>query len=323
MLTTPALPTTPLAPPGALILEVDHISVQFGKLRAVDNVTFSLRGGDLLGLIGPNGAGKTTLLRAITGLTPPVTGSISILGDPITDPATRHKVGWTSDTPPMYDQLSVENFLLFIGEAYGLSRNQTLERIDFWLEQVWLKDKAKHKIRGLSRGMKQRVGIARTLLVNPALIVLDEPAAGLDPAGRAQFRELLLSLRRQGCALIVSSHILSDLSEYCSHIGIMSHGRMIEFKTVAELVGTTDIARARYAITLATPQDPAMLSDLPTITPVTTTGTQWILECPIGPSAAHDLLRTLIQRNLPIISFTPHTANLEEIYLNTGVQQVD
>src|ERR1044072_4872725 len=120
------------------------------------------------------------------------------------------------------------------------------ERIDFWLERVWLTEKADQKIKGLSRGMRQRVGIARTLMPNPAVVLLDEPAAGPDPAGRVQFRKLLCELREQGKALIVSSHILSDMEEYCTHIAIMGHGNLMKFGTVREIATGADTGRCRY-----------------------------------------------------------------------------
>src|SRR5688572_4940910 len=210
------------------VLAAEGVRVQFGALAAVADVGFSLRPGDLLGLIGPNGAGKTTLLRALAGLQAIDAGAVWVLGQrlaPGEAEALRH-VGFTPDTPPFYEQLTVRQFLEFIGRGYGLDRGELSERIDFWLEKVWLAEKAEQKVRALSRGMRQRLGIARTLLPNPAIILLDEPAGGLDPGGRVQFRQLLCDLRDQGKALVVSSHILSDMADYCTHIGIMAAGRM-------------------------------------------------------------------------------------------------
>ena len=191
------------------IVAADGVRVRFGRQTAVDGVSVSLAGGDLLGLIGPNGAGKTTLLRTLCGLQRTTAGTVHVMGQPLTGdrPDLLTHLGFTSDTPPSYDGMTVRQFLRFIGKGYDLSAAETDERTAFWLDKVWLRDKADAKIKQLSRGMKQRVGIARTLLPNPQLVVLDEPAAGLDPAGRVQFRQLLCDLRDQGKALIVSSHI--------------------------------------------------------------------------------------------------------------------
>jgi ABC-2 type transport system ATP-binding protein len=321
---------SPVAPeqalPAQILLSVESATVSFGSLRAVDEVSFALRGGNLLGLIGPNGAGKTTLMRAAVGLQPLRRGSIRILDMPLSGDrdALRH-VGFTPDTPPMYDELTVRQFLNFIGQGYHLSPAEIEERIDFWLDKVWLSEKANQKIKQLSRGMRQRVGIARTLLPNPSVILLDEPAAGLDPAGRAQFRQLLANLRDQGKALIVSSHILSDMDEYCTHIGIMSAGRMIQFGTVASISNAAHGNRCRYTVILTRliPRIEAMLTTIPNITQLQSDGDRLTFEYDVAREAAADLLAQLMKLNLPIASFTPNTASLEETYLRSQIRQVD
>jgi ABC-2 type transport system ATP-binding protein len=311
---------------GQLLLSIDSAHVAFGQLMAVQNVSLNLHGGNLLGLIGPNGAGKTTLMRAIVGLQSLRRGSIRILDMPLNgDRDVLRHVGFTPDTPPMYDELTVRQFLKFIGQGYHLSPSETDERIDFWLAKVWLSEKANQKIKQLSRGMRQRVGIARTLLPNPSVILLDEPAAGLDPAGRAQFRQLLANLRDQGKALIVSSHILSDMDEYCTHIGIMSAGRMIQFGTVASVSKAANGDRCRYTVIFARPvsQFQPMLSAIPNMTQIQADGDRLTFEYDVGRDAAAALLAQLMKLNLPIASFTANTASLEETYLRSQIRQVD
>ena len=218
---SPATATPPL-------IDVQAARVQFGALVAVYDVSMSLRAGDLVGLVGPNGAGKTTLLRAMAGLQPLAGGRVRVLGEVLEPGApVMAQVGFTPDTPPLYEEMTVRTFLRFVAKGYGVGATDVDARIDYWLERVWLSEKEGQKVKALSRGMRQRVGIARTLLPNPAVILLDEPAAGLDPAGRVQFRRLLCELREQGKALVVSSHILSDMAEYCTHIGIMSKGQQV------------------------------------------------------------------------------------------------
>jgi ABC-2 type transport system ATP-binding protein len=309
-----------------VLLAIESACVSFGSLRAVDNVSFSLRGGNLLGLIGPNGAGKTTLMRAAVGLQTLHRGTVEILGTPLNGnrDALRH-IGFTPDTPAMYDNLTVRDFLRFIGQGYELTPGETEERIDFWLEKVWLTEKANQKIKQLSRGMRQRVGIARTLLPNPAVILLDEPAAGLDPAGRAQFRQLLANLRDQGKALVVSSHILSDMDEYCTHIGIMSSGRMIQLGTVAEVSKSANGERCRYTILLAhtIPQLAATVEKIAGVSHVFADTDRLMLEYPIGREAAATLLAELIGAKLPVAAFSANEASLEETYLRAQIRQVD
>ncbi|MGH7178392.1 MAG: ABC transporter ATP-binding protein, partial [Tepidisphaeraceae bacterium] len=239
----------------ARLLSLNSIRVQFGPLVAVRDVDLELHGGDLLGLIGPNGAGKTTLLRAAAGLQALSRGAVSVLDQRLTrsDNDVMRHVGFTADTPAAYEELSVRQFLRFIGMGYDLEPSQIEERIDFWLEKVWLTEKTSVRVKELSRGMRQRLGIARTLLPNPSIILLDEPAAGLDPAGRVQFRQLLIDLRDQGKAIIVSSHILSDMSQYCTHIGIMAAGEIVQFGTVSQIAAAGDGRRCRYTMTLVRP----------------------------------------------------------------------
>jgi ABC-2 type transport system ATP-binding protein len=303
---------------------VRDLRVRFGALLAVRDVSLSLVGGTLLGLIGPNGAGKTTLLRTIAGLQPPTRGTIDVLGERLS-PDSLHQIGFTPDVPPLYDELTVRQFLRFIGKGYDLPASEIRERTDFWLEKVWLSDKGDQRIGNLSRGMKQRVGIARTLLPNPALVLLDEPAAGLDPAGRVQFRQLLADLRDQGKTILISSHILADMDEYCTHIAIMTHGQVQQFGTVAQITGGHDAHRRRYQITLAHPvADLAQaLAGLEGASAITVERDRATFELDAAPDDAAAALAWLVARKLPIASFAPVAANLEEAYLRAGIQQVD
>jgi ABC-2 type transport system ATP-binding protein len=313
-------------PRNQVLLSIESACVSFGALRAVDDVSLTLRGGNLLGLIGPNGAGKTTLMRAAVGLQPIRHGTVRILDTPLNGnrDALRH-IGFTPDTPPMYDNLTVREFLRFIGRGYELSSTDTEERIDFLLEKVWLAEKANQKIKELSRGMRQRVGIARTLLPNPSIILLDEPAAGLDPAGRAQFRQLLASLRDQGKALIVSSHILSDMDEYCTHIGIMSSGKMIQLGTVAEISQAAHGERCRYTVILArsVPQLATIVAKIPSVSQVSVESDRMMLEYEIGRDAAAKLLLELMRLGIPVAGYAANAASLEETYLRSQIRQVE
>jgi ABC-2 type transport system ATP-binding protein len=309
------------------VLSLRKVVVDFGSLLAVRNVSFDLHPGNLLGLIGPNGAGKTTMLRAIAGLQPTAGGVVKVLGRELEEGGAEvlRQVGFTPDTPPFYDALTVRDFLRFIGKGYALSASDVEDRIDFWLEKVWLTEKADQKIKGLSRGMRQRVGIARTLLPNPAVILLDEPSSGLDPAGRVQFRQLLCDLRDQGKVLIVSSHILSDMEEYCTHIGIMQRGELVQFGTVAQVSSSADGLRCRYQLELAAtvPRLAELLLELPDVSEVKVERDRATLEYHTGREAAAHLLAELVRRQVPVASFAAHAPGIEEAYLRAGIGQVD
>lgn len=316
-------------PPGPrqAVLSTDVVRVEFGSLVAVRDVTMRLAPGDLLGLIGPNGAGKTTLLRAIAGLQPLSRGMVRVLGEPLYYPASEpmRYIGFSPDTPWVYPELTVRKFLRMIAKGYGLDGPSIDEHIDFWLEKVWLREKADQKIKTLSRGMRQRIGIARTLLPNPALILLDEPAAGLDPAGRVQFRQLLCNLREQGKALIVSSHILADMDEYCTHIAMMSAGEIIRYGTVAQIAAGHDAGRCRYTMMLAHPVAALneLLAGINGVKQVEVDNHRVQIEYDSDREKAAALLADLISRQVPIASFAPNEHDLEEAYLRTGIKQVD
>lgn len=306
------------------MLEATDIRVRFGKFTAVKDVSLTLPQGALLGLIGPNGAGKTTFLRALAGLQPRERGRVSLLGEELTY-ERQHLVGFTPDTPPVYEELTVRKFLYFVGLGYGLDHDDIGDRTAFWLEKVWLTEKADQKVKGLSRGMRQRIGIARTLMANPPLVLLDEPAAGLDPAGRVQFRQLLVDLRDQGKTLIVSSHILSDMSEYCTHIGIMSAGRLVRFGTVAAIGGQHDEARRRYELRITAPvtQFEQMLGEIAGISHIQSDRLRTTFEYHTDDELAQKLLADLIAAGVPICAFRQLPADLEQAYLREGIKQVD
>jgi len=311
----------------SVILEARHVRVEYGTTVALRDFSLTLSAGDLLGLIGPNGAGKTTSMKAVAGLIPRAAGQVRVLGESV-DPgntAALAQIGFAPDTPPVYDDITVADFLRFIGRAYRLNRQLIEDRIDYWLEQLWLTDRRASKIKSLSRGMKQRLTVARTLLPDPALVLLDEPAAGLDPAGRVEFRKMLSSLRDSGKALVVSSHILADLHEYCTHIAIMEGGTIKQLGTVAQVVGGSHDNRCLYDVRLSrpSPEAAAILAAFPALGKVNVQGRHISFEFEHDDQAAADLLKALTERGLPIARFAPQEHDLEQAYLRTGIRQVD
>jgi ABC-2 type transport system ATP-binding protein len=310
----------------SVLLDVQMVRVEFGTLVAVRDVSFALSAGDLMGLIGPNGAGKTTLMRAIGGLMAPTCGRSYVMGHDVINNTNhvRRQVAFAPDSPPAYEDLTVDDFLLFIARSYGLSWETAAERMDYWLEQLWLTDKRQQKIGSLSRGMKQRVTIARTLIPNPNVILLDEPSSGLDPAGRIQLRQVIASLRDQGKAVIVSSHILADLEEYCTHIAIIEHGSLLRFGSVQSLSGRqANRHRLRMVLHDGSGDWGERLLLVPSVSDVVHKGDTYVFEYDDGKAAAAMLLRQLVNDNWPIAEFAPLPESLEETYLKAGVKQVD
>jgi len=219
------------------VLEAENIRKEFGTLVAVNEISLSIEKGDVLGLIGPNGAGKTTLLRILGTLLRPTSGSARLLGHDLAKDylIIRKRVGFLPDFFNLYSDLTLGECLRFFAEAYGVPAGAVTQRVEQTLEQIELVDKRDSFIRHLSRGMVQRVGLGILLVHDPELFLLDEPASGLDPKARIQLRNILRTLSAQGKTVIISSHILTELSGFCSHIAIMNHGKIELFGAVEEI----------------------------------------------------------------------------------------
>ena len=308
-----------------VLLAAKSVRVEFGPLVAVRNVSFELSGGQLLGLVGPNGAGKTTLLRVLAGLHAPTRGNAEIMGKSVLGEheLVRHHVGFAPDSPPAYEELTVEQFLHFIAAAYQLSRSEADEAIDFWLENLWLSERRDARIKELSRGMRQRVTLARTFLPRPHVLLLDEPLVGLDPAGRIQLRRVLAMLRNQGCAMILSSHILSDLEEIATHIAIIERGSILRWSETDAMHHEEKERRTFELVVVGNGSHKALVEAIDGVSHCRQEGSTLIFDYHSDDSQAADLLRQLIQDNVPVVSFTRVKTSLEETYLRSGVKQVD
>lgn len=210
-------------------IEAFNLRKEFGSVIAVKDVNFSLEQGQVLGLIGPNGAGKTTLLRTLATLLRPTSGNAEILGYNLTKDylSIRKHIGFMPDFFNLYSDLTAEECLHFFARAYKIPSESIGEKIDQALEYGNLQDKRKTFIRNLSRGMVQRMGVCALLVHEPDVFLLDEPASGLDPQARIQLRDVLKKLADDGKTIIISSHILTELSGFCSHIAIMDLGKIV------------------------------------------------------------------------------------------------
>lgn len=209
-----------------MLLRVSDLRVDYPSLIAVDNLSFEVEPGDGFALVGPNGAGKTSTFRSIAGLLEPTRGKIQIAGIDIEeDPrGYRRRLGYMPDDAPVIGRLTCAEFLEHFAGAYEIANPRA--RVEECLELTGLTDKAGAECRTLSRGMRQRLAVARTLLHDPSVLVLDEPASGLDPLARRQLRQVLNDLRAAGKAIVVSSHILTEIAEFCNKVGILERGVM-------------------------------------------------------------------------------------------------
>lgn len=220
---------------GTTAVEVTGLTKDFGTFRAVDDLTFELPQGDVIGFVGPNGAGKSTTIRMLLGLIRPTAGTGHVFGEPISDPpAYMDRVGALVESPTLYAQLSGQRNLLVLARLAGLPTSRIGEVLDI----VNLSERAKDRYSDYSLGMKQRLGIAAALLPDPDLLILDEPTNGLDPAGTVEMRNLLQDLGAAGTTVMVSSHLLSEIQAACDRLVMIQRGRMVFQGTIDDLLGS-------------------------------------------------------------------------------------
>lgn len=219
------------------VVVIEQLTKRYGTFTALDGLSLTIQSGQILGMIGPNGAGKTTCIKILVGLARPTSGSARIGGSDCQADSRRikHLVGYMPDRFGSYDNMRVHEYLDFFGAAFGIRRPLRKQRIEEVMETTgttYMRDKF---VESLSHGMQQRVGIARTLLHNPQVLILDEPANGLDPQARIEMRDLLIRLARGGKTLIVTSHILPELSRICDQVAILTHGKLRALGTVDQI----------------------------------------------------------------------------------------
>ncbi len=220
------------------MLTIENLTKQYGKFLAVDHLSLHIDKGEIYGFVGPNGAGKTTTMRIICGLLKATSGSVLVDGvDAVKQPDNmKRKVGYVPDFFGVYDNLKVMEYMEFYGSMYGMSRKEVDAISEGLLEMVNLSDKKDVYVDTLSRGMKQRLCVARALIHDPDLLVLDEPNSGLDPRARFEMKEVLKNLGSMGKTILISSHILPELSEMCTSIGIMEHGHLVTSGKVEDII---------------------------------------------------------------------------------------
>ena len=231
------------APP---LVSIANLTVRYGKTEAVHGISLEIPRGAIFGFIGPNGAGKTSTIKVLATLIRPSSGTVRVCGHDVRTHASevRCKIGYMPDFFGVYDDLTAEEYLHFFAAAYHIPGAKRRILIADVLALTDLTAKAQAPVEGLSRGMKQRLGIARLLLHDPEFLLLDEPANGLDPRARIEMRELLKELQTMGKTILISSHILHELAQFCSHIGILEQGRVVAAGPLREIYRTLALDRA-------------------------------------------------------------------------------
>lgn len=301
-----------------LAIETRNLTRYYGKVTAVADLNLQVSVGALFGLIGPNGAGKTTTLRMLAGLLEPSTGTILLNGQEVNHnwPELRKNIGYMPDFFGVYEDMLVWEYLDFFARCYDLPTTRRRQVTDELLELVDLTEKREAYVQTLSRGMRQRLCLAHALVHDPQILLLDEPASGLDPRARVEMRELLRELGAMGKTILVSSHILSELAELCDSVGIIEKGRMVTSGPLAEISRYAQQGRSLRLKTI-TPLDEVKtrLSNLTGVGQVREANDSLDVEFLGDDEAVANLLSTLVSQGVKVVSFVEETSNLEEIFL--------
>ncbi|HAX90436.1 MAG TPA: ABC transporter ATP-binding protein [Cyanobacteria bacterium UBA11370] len=310
-----------------LAISTRGLTKQFDRHIAVNDIDLQVAAGEVYGLIGPNGAGKTTLIRMLAAAEEPTTGEIYINGDRLvrdqSNPKLKQRLGYLPDDFPVYEDLTVWDYLDYFARLYRLRHPRRTQRLREVLELVQLTNKRNSLIATLSRGMKQRLSLARTIIHEPILLLLDEPVSGLDPIARMKFREIIKTLQEAGMTILISSHVLSDLAELCTSVGIMELGYLVESAPLAELYNRL----SRQQIILSTlGKIEALTAELKNNPLVQ----EWEVVAGKNQVRVHfsgsqedcaTLLRSLVEAKIALTEFHCTQEDLETIFLKLGHQQ--
>jgi len=312
----PAVPPPPLPKPPAILTH--DLTKCYGTLTALDKLNLQLEAGDVFGFIGPNGAGKSTTMKILAGLLNPTAGHAMVLGRNVARNGDfiRRNIGYMPDVFGVYEDLRVNEYLEFFASAYGIPRRQRKKIVQDVLELTDLKYKEDTFVDALSRGMQQRLGLARVLVHDPPVLLLDEPASGLDPRARIEIRELMKELQRLGKTILVSSHILSELDEFCNKLGIIERGKLIISGTREDLMRRAQIHPV-ICVQVVDEIERA-LSVLKTDSRVdqVDVNTHELLVTLHDPLLHHHfLIERLVAANIRVHSVAPRQLKLEDVFL--------
>ena len=307
------------------MLYINDLSKNYGSFTAVNHLTLHIPEGDLFGFVGPNGAGKTTTIRIVCGLLKASGGTVRIGGteSAVGSKKMKRLIGYVPDFFGVYDNLKVREYMDMYGSMYGMSSRDIAKLSDDLLELVNLSDKKEVYVDTLSRGMKQRLCVARALLHNPKLLILDEPSSGLDPRARVEMKELLKNLHSMGKTIVISSHILSELSEMCNSIGIMNRGQLVTAGRIEDIMQQIS-GGTRIHINVVSEMEPAvrMLKEQAGVTVESVRENELVITHNGTEEEICALIGRLIQNNVILTGFHREEGNLESLFMQlTGGAQ--
>jgi len=303
----------------AIVIQANELARHFGDIKAVDGLTFAIEEGEVFGLLGPNGAGKTTTVRLLNGVLKPSTGQARVLGfDPATEGSElRRQTGVLTETPSLYERLTARQNLTIFGALYSVPEPALSRRVTELLDFFQLSERADDKVGGFSKGMKQRLALARALLHEPPLLFLDEPTAGLDPEAARQVTDLIQQLsHQQGRTVLLCTHNLDEAQRLCDRVGVMNRGRLLAMGALAELARTlwqglwVDVELR----TSPPAEAAAALRGVPGVDEVEGEAVRWAVRVS-GDEVIPAVVAALVAQGASIMRVNPRQHSLEDIYL--------
>ena len=308
------------------MLEIKNLVKSYGQVQALRSLNLDIAQGELFGFVGPNGAGKTTTIKILAGLLCPDSGTVYIDGQQMTCGAAelKDKIGYVPDYFGVYDNVRVFEYLEFYAAAYGITGLLARRRYMELLDMVGLNGREESYVDSLSRGMKQRLGVARALVHDPRLLILDEPASGLDPRTRQEFIAMLKNINQSGKTILISSHILSELGEMCTDIGIIEHGQMVLRGSLFDILAMVNSSNPlEIQVYQNLPEAVAFLRRHSLITHVTIDGNRISAGFSGGQMEEAHLLKQMIEAGILVGSFHRRQGGLESVFMQiTGDRQV-
>lgn len=312
------------------MIEVEHVSKNYGSLRAVKDVSFQVEKGEVLGLLGPNAAGKTTLMRIMTGYLPPTEGRVTLDGKDVADNpvAAKRRIGYLPENPPLYQDMTVRSYLEFAAEIKGVPRHKRRDRINEIVEMVSLETVLCRLIENISKGFRQRVGLAQALIHNPEVLIFDEPTVGLDPKQIIETRNLIKGLATDHTVLL-SSHIIPEVSATCDRVVILNEGRVVAIDTQEELSRRVQGGQQlRIEVAGGSPEDVkkavGCVASVTKVSPVEPAGknVRLALEHKQGADVRADIFKLAVEKRWTLLEMTPESLSLEEVFLKLTREEV-
>jgi len=306
------------------MIEIHHLRKEYGGTIALENLHLEIPEGEVFGLIGPNGAGKTTLIRILATLLEPTFGHVRIAGiDVLEEPLKVHPlIGYMSDFFSLYDGMLVWEYLDHFARCYDIPARERARLVDEVLKLVSLEVRRDAEIKSLSRGMRQRLCFAKTLLHQPKVLLLDEPASGLDPAGRLEFRELLKQLHAMGRTIVISSHILTEMKDFCTSIGIIEQGRLVASGRVEDILQRLETGlHLEIEVAAGLPKLLLILQTHENVDQLANQDGRVRCRWRAGRDTLPSLHRRLVNEGVDLISLAVKTDTLEDIYMRLSTHQ--